>query len=153
MSSDLVAQIAAQDESVLIQPATGEIIDTADASQVARFLQDVRELGKLVADARKRAEYHLAEYATRVGTKTFELDGRKITVRDGDKISWDVDVLEQLVEAGLPEDRFNKLVTPVVTYKVDGRVAKQLAAANPVYAEIIGKAQTREPGNLYVAVS
>jgi hypothetical protein len=95
----------------------------------------------------------LAEHARVIGAKTFELDGRKITVRDQDKIGWDVEVLERLLEVGLPAARWDELVEQTVALKVNTRVATQLASANEQYAEIIGKAQTREPGNLYVSVT
>jgi len=45
----------------------------------------------------------------------------------------------------LPQDRYEQLVTEVVTHKVDARVAKQLAGSNPAYAAIIERARRVDP--------
>jgi hypothetical protein len=153
VTQDLVAQVAAQDQSMVIHPGTGEIAPADDPVAVALLLGQLRDHAKSVQDARKLAEQILAEHARVAGTKTLRLDGCTVTVRDGDKIGWDIEVLEQLLDAGLPDARWNELVKQEVTVKVDARVAKQIAAANETYAAIVEKAQTREPGNLYVSVS
>lgn len=153
MTKDLVAQVAAEDADVLVNPATGEIISAADIPHVVDFLAQIRDHAKLVQEARKHAEQILAEHARQVGAKTFEVDGRKVEVRDGDKTEYDPDILEQLLELGLPEERWNALVRQEVSYKVDGRVAKQIASANEAYGEVVRNAARTTPGNLYVKVT
>ena len=44
---------------------------------------------------------------------------------------------ELLREAGCPEERIRDAITPVLTYKVNQLVLKQLAGANPDYRAAI----------------
>jgi hypothetical protein len=67
-------------------------------------------------------------------------------------IIWDHEVLEELREEGLPEARFNELVVPEVTYKVNRSVANSIAKSNPVYGEIIERAQERHEKSPSVSV-
>lgn len=151
MSGDLVAADAV-DTSLIVHPGTGEAVPADQADQVARILDELREHGKKVQEQRRNAELALADYARTVGAKTFELAGFKVAIRDQDTITWDIDTLERLLELGLPEDRWNQLVEQTISLKVNTRVAKQLAAANPTYADVIEKAQERADGRLYVSV-
>jgi hypothetical protein len=53
------------------------------------------------------------------------------------------DLVEGLEQAGVPAERMAALVTTEITYKVDARVARQLEAANPAYAQVIRAARGR----------
>ena len=139
---DLVA-VAALDTSLILNPATGEIADANDPEQVVDILTALRELQTQVYEQRKNAEFALAVYAKTLGTKTFEIGDHKIEVSPEQKLDYDsadIEILEQLLELGLPDERWNKLVRQEVVSKVDGRVARQLASANDAYAEVIDKA-------------
>ena len=87
----------------------------------------------------------LVDEAVRQGTKTLELPAGKAVLTGGpeSELQWDIEILEQLRELGLPEPRFDELVKTEVTYKVDARVAKQLEAANAQYAGVIMVARSR----------
>jgi len=74
-------------------------------------------------------------------------------VREKHEDMWLLDVLEELLEAGLPEERYNDLVIQEVSYKVSGLEAKRIAAANPEYASIIERARQRVQKAPYVKVS
>jgi hypothetical protein len=68
--------------------------------------------------------------------------GWRAEVTMGNRIEWDMEVLERLRDAGLPEERWDALVRPQVEYKVSARVADQIAKANPEYAVIVARART-----------
>ena len=93
-------------------------------------------------DVVKDCEAVLLDESRRQGTKTLHLPAGTATISGGTELVWDFDTLEQLREIGLPEQRYRELVVETVSYKVDARVAKQLAAANPEYARIIEAAQS-----------
>lgn len=151
MTGDLVAA-AAVDASLILNPATGEIADANDPAQVITILASLRDLIAVAVEQRRNAEAALAEHARTLGTRTFEIDGQKVEVRGGDRVEYDPDILEQLLDVGLPEERWNALVKLEVKTKIDGHVARQLAGANERYAAIVEKAKTVVPGNLYVKV-
>ena len=79
-------------------------------------------------------------------------------LRDGDRLlilgrgrSSSLETITAFYELWIPStaearsERWDALVTTVVTEKVDGRVAAQIAKANPEYAAIIYRAQSRKP--------
>lgn len=92
------------------------------------------------------------EEASRQGTKTLHLSNANVSVSGGSQVEWDVEELNKLLYAGLPVERFDDLVTVIVSYKVNAAVAKQISAANPDYAEIISKARSEAPAAYRVSV-
>lgn len=136
----------------LVVPTTGEVISREDASGCLRVLNEIRELEAKLRELKGALTEALSEEFARQGTKTLELNGVKAELRGGSEIVWDVEVLDLLRDEGLPEDRMAALVTTEVTYKVNARVAKQLSAANPAYAEIIECAQKSIPKATYVVI-
>lgn len=130
----------------LALPATGELIDLENASQCATALFELRELENRIRDVKRVLTEALLAESSRVGTKTMHIEGGlTAVVSDTPQVVWDVEALEKLLKAGLPEARYNELVTAEVTYKVNAAVAKSIAGTNPRYARIIKKARTEIP--------
>ena len=138
----------------LALPVTGELVPLDEPARVARALHELRELAGLIAEGRRICEQALADEAARQGTKTLHLDGATATVSGGDRLQWDLDKLAELLEAGLPDERYEELVRTTVTVKVDGNTARRIeAAGNPTYSRIIDEARSYEPGPIRVTVS
>lgn len=89
----------------------------------------------------KDCESVLLDESRRQGTKTLHLTHGTAEITGGAALEWDLGTLLDLKELGLPDDRYDQLVVATTTYKVDARVAKQLEAANPEYAAVIGRAR------------
>lgn len=132
--TDLVAPAA------LLDVRTGELVE-ATPDKAAELLVAMRQFKAQILDAVKACEYVLLEESQRQGTKTLRLQNVAAVVSGGSELDWDLDVLGELRAAGLPEERFNELVVATVTYRVNAAVAKQLAAANPIYASVIERAR------------
>lgn len=127
----------------IVRPDTGELVSLDDARQVASALEGVRALVRQLHEVRSELEHALVWHAQQAGTKTLHLDGVDAVVSGGPTVEWDVTVLAELVDAGLPPDRYAALVRTEVTYRVDGRVAKQVeASGNPEYARIVAAARS-----------
>lgn len=124
-----------------VVPVTGEVLNLNVPADVARALAFVRSARAQLNDARKVLEDVLLEESKRMGTKTLRFGDTTATVAGGPETNYHIDVLLELTEAGLPEERWAELVTTKVDYKVNASVAKQLAASNEVYAEIIDRAR------------
>jgi hypothetical protein len=136
----------------LIVPTTGEVISSDDPVGCLRVLSEIRDLEGQLRELKGALTQALAEEFSRQGTKTLELGSVKAELRGGSEVVWDVEILEELRELGLPDERMDALVTTEVTYKVNARVAKMIAAANERYAAIIERAQTTIPKAVYVVV-
>lgn len=139
-------------ELSLVIPSTGEVIDLDDPSACLRVLTDIRDLESRLREAKGALTDALAAEFSRQGTKTLELNGVKATIGADSEIVWDIEILGRLRDLGLPEERMDKLITAEITYRVNGGVAKQIAAANPLYADVIEQAKSRVPRTPYVSV-
>lgn len=133
-----------------IVPYSGEVVNFEDPPACLKLLVEIRELEGQLRELKDDLTDALKYEFSRVGKKTLELNGIKATLGADSEVVWDVGVLNELVDLGLPEERMNELVTPEITYKVNGSVAKQIAAANPTYAGVIERAQSRVPKKAYV---
>ncbi len=139
-------------EFSLVVPHTGQIVDLDDPPACLQLLSEIRDLESRLKEVKADLTTALSAEFSRQGTKTMEMGGLKAELRGGSEIVWDVEVLEELRALGLPEDRMTALVTAEVTYRVNTSVAKQLAAANPSYADVIERARTTVPKASYVTV-
>ncbi len=140
------AEVAVQEAEVtILDPSTGELVPASDVPGVAAALANLREYAGRVREAIRAAEDVMIAESERQGTKTMRFGRTAVEVYGGSELQWDVEVLGELEEAGLPEERMNELVKTTFEHKVDSRIAKQLEASNPVYAEIIERARTRIP--------
>jgi hypothetical protein len=138
----------------LVIPMTGELISRDDPASCARALYEIKELEAKLKLLRNALSEVLLEESYRVGGKTLHFHGG-VTAKIGTPadISWDYHILAELINAGLPAERFEALVQIEQTFKVNGSVVKEIEGANPVYAEIIGRARTRVPRTPTVGVT
>jgi hypothetical protein len=146
-SGELVPQ---QAEEIVLP--TGELVRLDDPERCARALLEFRERVDTIRSATSVLGEALADYSREQGSKTLHLGGVTASVSMPTSIIWDHEVLEELREEGLPEARFNELVVPEVTYKVNRSVANSIAKSNPVYGEIIERAQERHEKSPSVSV-
>lgn len=138
--------------SELVVPYSGELVPLDSPSECARVLNEIRELKKKLREAEQELTFVLTQEFQRQGLKTMELDGVKMELKGGSEIAWDLEVLEELRELGLPEDRFNDLVKAEVSYKVSAREAQRIASTNEQYAEVIERAKQRYAKPQYVTI-
>lgn len=136
----------------LALPTTGEIIDLDDPAACTRALAGIREVEGALRDLKQTLTDAIIAESERQGTKTIHDGTFTAEVKSGSETVWDLETLEQLRTLGLPEERFNALVTAQISYKVDGRVAKQIASANEEYEKVIAAARqvVRKPS--YVSI-
>lgn len=125
----------------LLDVRTGELLP-ATPENAADLMVAARDLRTRLNALIKDCTDVLVEESRRQGTKTLKLEGATATVAGGSETAWDLEVLAQLLAVGLPDERYEELIKTTVTYTVDARVAKQLAAANPNYKRIIDAAKT-----------
>lgn len=146
----MATDLAVPDE--LVNPLTGELVPSSDLPAVALTLEALREHRQRVSDAIGAFTEAVVAESRRQGTKTLTAGGVRLEVSADSEVQWDMTELARLVDIGLPPDRYGELVTEIVTYKVDGTVARQLAGSNPEYARIIEAAKGRVPKRAYVSV-
>lgn len=138
----------------LILPASGELIDITDPAACARALYELRELKDRIKEIESVLKETVFDESLRQGGKTLHFEGGfTAKISTPNETRWDYSVLLELIDAGLPEERFNELVMIEQTYKVDGSIIRQLQGANPAYAEIIGRAKEVIPRTPFVSVS
>jgi hypothetical protein len=125
----------------ILDVRTGELLP-ATPNNAVELLFAAREMRAKMMGLIKDCEAVLLDESRRQGTKTLHLPGGTAEITGGHALEWDLGTLLDLLELGLPEERYNDLVVATTTYKVDARVAKQLEAANPAYAEVIGRARS-----------
>lgn len=124
---------------------TGEIIALDNAVACAEALDRIRDLESRLREAKGTLTLSLVETFSGWGGKTMDLDGYRIELKGGTEVIWDIEKLEELRELGLPEERFNQLITAEITYKVNASVAKQIASVNEQYADVISAARIPNP--------
>lgn len=137
----------------LVFPLTGELIALGDPPQCAKALFEIAELEIQLREMKRALREVMLEESIRVGSKTLHFAGITAKISSPADIQWDYDILLELLDAGLPGDRFEALVMTEITYKVDGSIARELSGANPAYAEIIERAKTRVPRSTSVSVT
>ncbi len=137
----------------VLNPVTGELIPASDVNGVAEAVKGLRQLSQQIRDAIADATVILVEESRRQGTKTLALQDVTVEIRGGTETVWDIEALQhQMDSLGLPAERMDALIKTEVTYKVDARVAKQLAGANEDYAAVLESAKTTVQKPYYVRV-
>ncbi len=137
----------------VLNPVTGELIPASDVNGVAEAVKGLRQLNAQIRDAIADATVILVEESRRQGTKTLALQDVTVEIRGGTETVWDIETLQhQMDSLGLPAERMDALIKTEITYKVDARVAKQLAGANEDYAAVLESAKTTFEKPYYVRV-
>lgn len=135
-------------------PLSGELVDLTDARSAAVALERVRDAERDLKVAKGVLLDALRAEASRRGDPHVTLEGGvSYSVTDKTNISWDVEMLDRLLELGLPQERFDELVEVVVETKVNAVVAKQIAKMNPQYAAVISAARHDTPAGSEVKVT
>ena len=138
----------------LVVPGSGEVLDLDNPEDLATAFDRLATLNAQVQTARTLVVEAFVSYRVKQGLAgTFRTGNAEVKISESDTITWDLAVLRELHGAGLPVGRWQELVTETVETKVSATVAKQIAKANPVYAEIIERAQTRTPKRPSVSVA
>lgn len=136
----------------LVVPTTGELVSLDDPQQCVNTLLEIRELEERVRELKRALSEAIAEHSRMAGTKTLTFGDMTASVGSRSKVLWDVEVLEELLAAGLPAERFDQLVTAEVTYKVNLKVANSIASSNEEYAAIIERAKSEQPQAVSVTI-
>jgi hypothetical protein len=134
----------------LVVPTTGELLDLDDPAGCLRVLGEIRDLEAKLKEVKADLTTALAAEFSRQGTKTLEIDGIRAELRGGTEVVWDLEVLEELRDLGLPEERMGALIKTEVVYRVDANQAKRIASANETYADVVDRARRVVPKASYV---
>src|SRR5262245_14977311 len=147
-----MAMTLPEPQNVLV-PFTGEIVDLTSPDKVAEALDTVREMKRTLDEARSVLEEVLVAESAKQGTRTLHLERVDAVVSGGEKTEYDAETLaSRLLELGLPAGRVAELVVTVVTYRVDQRVARSVAASNPAYATAIEECRQTTPAPWRVTI-
>lgn len=142
------------EQQMALMPVTGEVVNLDDPNQCARAYDTLLDIERQVTVAKRAVADAIIDYRRRSGqAATFRVEAAEIKISESVDISWDMDELRQLLAAGLPDDRWQELVTTTVSTKVSATVARQIAKSNERYAAIIERAQTRTPKRPSVTVA
>jgi hypothetical protein len=122
-------------------PWSGEIIDVSDPAVVATALYELREMRRRMAEFEEAAQQMLLDQMDTRGQWTMRFGDREVEgSTPGDDYYYDVEQFRKVLEAGLPEDRFNEIVTVKVTESVNRTKAKALLKV-PQYEQIVKDAR------------
>lgn len=131
-------------------PITGELIDVTDPASCAIAIAELRVLEDRIKEVRRVLGATLVDESRRLGTKTLHLPGAEVTLTESRSIVWDLEVLAELRDLGLPEERWNELVRTTVEERVNANVAKSIAGGNDEYRRVVEAARTDHVGDRYV---
>lgn len=127
----------------VVDPFTGSLVDVSDPMRAAEFLDALRQSKDTITKVIKAVEEIQRAEFERQGTKTIHAGRWDLELEDQVTYEWDEQVLQELLDAGLPEERYHDLVQTTVSVKVRQNIAKQLEATNETYREIVQRARTR----------
>jgi hypothetical protein len=137
----------------IVIPFTGEHVELGKPARVAAALETVRRLKRDLDEARVVLEDALRFESERVGSRTLHLGELTAVVSGGERVEYDaLELGHQLRRAGLPEERLGELIVETVSYRVDQRVARSVAASNPRYAAALERCRQVVPAPWRVAI-
>lgn len=128
------------EHEVLVVPGTGAAVNLNEPREVAVALQDVRGLEARFREVKRILTDALVAHWGHVGSaKTFTVGGgRTVEIRGGPEYHYDATAIrDDLLAAGMPEERVSEIVVETVSYQVKAVEAKKAAKANKVYRDII----------------
>ena len=150
--SEQTTDLEVRESEDILHPLTGELVRSDDLPAVAAAIDALRVYRNQINEAIHAFTAAAVAESRRLGTKTITAGALTLEISADSEVEWDLDVLARLRALGLPDDRYEALVRPTVTYKVDGRVARQLEGASDTYAEVIQRARIRIPKQQYVRI-
>ncbi len=125
----------------LLNVETGELLEPTTANAVT-VIQAARTMRSRLHDVVAQATAWLADESARQGTKTLHAGSSSVVLSGGRTDEYDpLELMNYLRNAGLPEQRVDDAVTTIIDYRVNRSVLRQLAAANPEYADAIEQAK------------
>src|SRR5262249_50664271 len=137
----------------LVIPLTGELVELGDPPRVALALEQLLDLKRQLDEARIVLVDALRYASERAGTRTLHLAPVDAVVSGGEKTEYDAERLAQeLSAAGLPPERLGELIVATVSYRVDQRVARSVAASNPRYAAALERCRRVVPAPWRVSI-
>jgi hypothetical protein len=137
----------------IVIPYTGEYVELDQPGQVAVALETVRRLKRDLDEARVVLEDSLRFASERAGSRTLHLGDLNVVVSGGERIEYDeLELAQELRAAGLPERRMGELIVETVSYRVDQRVARSVAASNPAYAAALERCRRVVPAPWRVSI-
>jgi hypothetical protein len=141
MSKDVEVREA---ESILV-PALGTQVDLAKPGEVGTALRDIQALEGRFREVKRILKGALvAHWSTGGLRKTYTIEGgRKVVITGGPEKLYDAEAIrDELLAAGMPDERVSEIVVETVSYAVRAVEAKAAAASNPEYAAIIERNTT-----------
>lgn len=136
----------------LVLPHSGELVDLTSPRDVGLAIEQIRALEGQLRDVKTVLTAVLVEESSKRGSRTLRFGDAEYSLSSGSVPEWDIEELEKLLDLGLPADRWNDLVSTVVTYKVNASEAKRIAATNESYRAVIERARHDTPKPVYVSV-
>lgn len=135
-------------------PGTWEIVSLDDEAACAQALASLREFESQIREAKAALTNAIVERSKVLGSRTLHLpSGLKAVVKGGGETVYDAEEIEAgLREAGMPEDRIREIVKETTSYSVAAVKAKQAAAANEAYAQVIAEHSRFVPKAQYVSL-
>lgn len=140
MKGSEVSDIEVRESEVLTIPGTGVVVNMNEPREVAIALQDIRGLESRFREIKRVLSDALVQHWAHVGDrKTFTVGGgRKVVISGGPEKIYDAEAIrDELLAAGMPDERVSQIVVETVTYTVRAVEAAAAAKANEIYAEII----------------
>lgn len=140
-----MTDIEVRETEVLTIPATGAVVNLNEPREVGVALQDIQALEGRFRDVKRVLKDALVSYWQKGGTaKTFPIGGGRTAVISGgpDKAYDATAIRDDLIAAGMPQERVDQIVVEEITYTVKAVEAAKAAKANPTYAAIIERHTT-----------
>ena len=139
--------------SELVVRPTGQLVNLEDPVEVAQGLYDLAELEHEIKLIKRALVDALEPVRTELGKSTLELGDYEVSLTGNTKTEYDLELLaELLTDAGLPEQRLTELIVLTVTSKLNRSVARQVAGANPAYANALERSKSELPATVYATV-
>jgi hypothetical protein len=107
-----------QSVTEVVDPFTGSLVDVSDPMMAAEFLDALRQSKETITKIIHAVEEIQRAEFERQGTKTIHAGRWDLELESQVSYQWDEEVLHELLDAGLPEERYQDLVKTTVSVKV-----------------------------------
>jgi hypothetical protein len=153
--SEPSTDIEIREHETLTLPATGHLVNLHEPREVGVAIQDIQGLERALAEAKRTLKSAMVRYWSDSGLrKTFTIGGgRQAVISGGPRKVYDATAIrDELLAAGMPEERVGQIVVEEISYTVKAVEAKAAAAANEEYAAIITRNTTEYEAPYDVAI-